>query len=202
MADVEVVLFDLGGVLVDFVGIAEMRALAGIDDHEEATRRWLACRWMRAFERGECATGDFAEGVVADWELPVDAPVFLDLFAGWLRDPLPGAAELVAEVEAAGVAVGCLSNTNAFHWDRCAAHWSFINDMEHRYLSYELGLVKPDRELFDRVSELAEVPPDRILFLDDNTPNVEGALAAGFRSAQTRGVAAARRALVESGVLR
>lgn len=201
MAGIDLVLFDLGGVLVDFVGIHEMRVLAEIDEHEEASRRWLACRWMRAFERGECSTEDFATGVVEDWALPVEPAAFTDLFVGWLGDPLPGAVELIREVKATGTATGCLSNTNALHWERKAGSLGFMDDLDHAFLSYELGLVKPDRELFDEVAARAGLPADRILFLDDNVPNVEGARAAGFRSTLTRGVAEARAALVDAGVL-
>ena len=41
----------------------------------------------------------------------------------------------------------------------------------------------------------------RVLFLDDNALNVDGAAAAGFTAIQVRGVDEARRALVAAGVL-
>jgi FMN phosphatase YigB (HAD superfamily) len=55
--------------------------------------------------------------------------------------------------------------------------------------------------MFDRVGELLPAPPSRVLFLDDNAINVEGATAAGFVAIQVRGVNEARQALVAAGVL-
>jgi putative hydrolase of the HAD superfamily len=196
---VEVVLFDLGGVLIDFGGVDAMRELAGIGSDDEVWRRWLACEWVRSFERGHCTADDFAAGVVADWALPIDGPAFLETFSGWLGGPLPGAVELVEEV-AAVARVGCLSNTNAVHWVHWE-RWSFHQHFEQRYLSFEIGMVKPDRELFDHVAAAVGTDPGRVLFLDDNLINVEGARAVGFQADHVRGPAEARRALVERGVL-
>jgi putative hydrolase of the HAD superfamily len=200
MAAIDLVLFDLGGVLIELGGVRSMGELAGIEDDDEVWRRWLTCEWVRAFERGDCSPEDFAAGVVADWALAITPAEFLTGFTHWIRGPYPGAAELVAAVRSV-VPVGCLSNTNALHWAEHRHVVDFVDDLDHRFLSFELGLLKPDRDLFDRIAELVPVPPDRVLFLDDNTMNVDGAIAAGFRAARTQGVAEARAALETAGVL-
>ena len=61
---IEVVLFDLGGVLFDFGGVEPMKSLSGIEHDDEIWRRWLGCPWVRTFERGSCSADQFAEGVV------------------------------------------------------------------------------------------------------------------------------------------
>jgi putative hydrolase of the HAD superfamily len=198
--DVEVVLFDLGGVLIDFGGVGAMRELAGLDSDDEVWRRWLACEWVRSFERGHCSPEEFAAGVVADWALAIDGPAFLAEFSAWLGGPLPGAVELVDEVRRVA-RVGCLSNTNPVHWVHWE-RWPFHQHFADRYLSFEIGMVKPDRELFDHVAEHVGVAPGRVVFLDDNLINVEGAREVGFQADHVRGPAEARRALVARGVLR
>jgi putative hydrolase of the HAD superfamily len=199
MASIDVVLFDLGGVLIDFGGLEAMRELAGVDSDDEVWRRWLACRWVRAFERGHCSPEEFAAGVVADWDLPIEGPAYLAEFSGWLGGPLPGAVELVDEVRRVAQ-VGCLSNTNTVHWVHWE-RWPFARHFEHQFLSFELGLVKPDRELFEHVAAQLSMPPGRVLFLDDNLVNVEGARSVGFLGDHVRGPAEARAALVARGVL-
>ncbi|HEU5116591.1 MAG TPA: hypothetical protein VFT74_07935, partial [Isosphaeraceae bacterium] len=52
---VELVLFDLGGVLIEVPGVEAMIDLTGIDSAEEVWRRWLSCRWVRRFESGGCS---------------------------------------------------------------------------------------------------------------------------------------------------
>ncbi len=197
---VEIVLFDLGGVLLEVGGVAPMRELSGIETDEELWARWLGCRWVQQLEAGRCTPDEFAAGVVADWELTVSPSDFLAAFGAWVNQPFPGAPELVAET--GGVArLGCLSNTNAFQWDAHFGALPLMGAFEFRFLSFELGLVKPDPAIFAAVAAGLPVPAERVLFLDDNAVNVDAAAAHGFAARHVRGIGEARRALVDTGVL-
>jgi putative hydrolase of the HAD superfamily len=197
---VDIVLFDLGGVLIELGGVPVMRDLAGIGSDDEVWRRWLTCPWVRSFERGHCSADEFASGVVSDWGLAVSPRRFLEMFRDWPRGPIPGAWELLAEVRSI-VPIGCLSNTNVMHWEHQVARWPILDAFDFRFLSFELGLVKPDAELFEEVSVRLPAGPEQVLFLDDNLVNTEAARSSGFSSAQVRGVGQARQALVNLGVL-
>jgi HAD superfamily hydrolase (TIGR01509 family) len=197
---VDLVLFDLGGVLIELAGVRAMLELTGMGSEEELWRRWLTCRWVRRFESGGCSETEFAAGVVADWQLELSASAFLDAFRDWPAGPLPGAAELVAQTRAS-VATGCFSNTNALHWHDHIAGWPLAGLFDHRFLSFELGLLKPDVAAFTQVVDLLEMPASRVLFIDDNAVNVAGAVAAGFQATRATGVGEARQRLVEAAVL-
>jgi putative hydrolase of the HAD superfamily len=108
--------------------------------------------------------------------------------------------ELVEAVQAR-VPAGFLSNMNSFQW---AANYEGIpltDAFSFRFLSFELGLVKPDASVFEAVAARLPVACEQVLFLDDNVVNVEAADGAGFAAVHVRGVDAARRALVSAGVL-
>ncbi|HTU38577.1 MAG TPA: HAD-IA family hydrolase [Acidimicrobiales bacterium] len=197
---IDFVLFDLGGVLIDPGGVGQMRELSGLPSDDDVWARWLSCRWVRAFEAGRCSPEEFAAGVVSDWELDLEPDAFLDEFAGWPGLPYPGALELVSAV-AAQVPIGYLSNTNALQWNANFEEIPVTRAFGYRFLSFQLGLVKPDREIFDAVAAALPVPRERVLFLDDNLVNVEAALAAGFAASHVRGVDGATDALVGAGVL-
>jgi putative hydrolase of the HAD superfamily len=197
---IDFVLFDLGGVLVDPGGVGQMRELSGIATDEELWRRWLGCRWVRRFEAGRCSAEEFAQGLVHDWGLDLEPAAFLEEFGGWSGGPYPGALGLVGAVRAVA-GVGCLSNTNAFQWQAHFESTPITEAFELCFLSFELGMVKPDRAIFEAVAGRLPVPPGRVLFLDDNGVNVAGAEECGFVSRQVRGVDAARRVLREEGVL-
>jgi glucose-1-phosphatase len=197
---VDLVLFDLGGVLIEVPGVRTMLKLTGIGSEQELWRRWLTCRWVRRFESGGCSQTEFAAGVVADWQLELSPAAFLEAFQDWPTVPLPGAAELVAQTRDR-VATGCFSNTNALHWHSHIAAWPLTGLFDHRFLSFELGLLKPDSAAFARVAELLKLPAERVLFLDDNAVNVEGAAAAGFQAVRAVGVGQARQRLAEAAVL-
>jgi glucose-1-phosphatase len=196
---IDVVLFDLGGVLIEFGGVAPMKELAGIESDDELWRRWLTCRWVRSFERGECSAEDFAAGVVDDWALSVPPEAFLEAFREWPRGPLPGADALVQSVQRV-VPAACLSNTNALHWQNFS-RWPILDAFDFRFLSFELGMLKPDRDVFERVAQLLPAPPERVLFLDDNALNVEAAAAVGYTAVRVNGVAEAEQALRTTKVL-
>ena len=121
-------------------------------------------------------------------------------FRSWLGGPLPGAEELVADTKRV-LPVGCLSNTNDVHWSDTEGKWSVLREFDVRFLSFEMGCVKPDQEIFERVTKTVGSEPNRILFLDDNRMNTDAATEAGFRVAHVKGVDEARRALIELGIL-
>jgi len=195
----ELVLFDLGGVLIELRGVATLAELAGIDDERELWRRWLDCRWVRTFEAGRCGPDDFAQGVVVDWGLPIGRVEFLRIFRSWPTGPMEGAEELV-RATAAVAAIGCFSNTNTLHWDGNVEHWPIIGHFPHQFVSHRMGEVKPDSAAFEMVADALPVAPDRILFLDDNLANVETARSLGFQGEHVVGVQSARNALDRVGL--
>ncbi|HVB94650.1 MAG TPA: HAD-IA family hydrolase [Acidimicrobiales bacterium] len=197
---VEMVLFDLGGVLLQLGGVRSMRELSGIAGDDELWNRWLSCPWVRSFESGACSHEAFARGVVDDWGLSISPAAFLEEFRTWPTGPLPGAEALVTEVMAR-VPAGCFSNTNVLHWNDHLAGWPLVGLFEIRFLSFEIGFLKPDRRAFDYVAGEVGTSPGRVLFLDDNTANINGAVAAGFSALRVSGVSETRQALVAFGVL-
>ena len=85
---IEVVLFDIGGVLAEWIGLPVMRELTGADSDLDVAGRWLMSPWVRRFESGDCSDQEFAEGVVAEWGFPFTPEQFLQKFLSWLADPL------------------------------------------------------------------------------------------------------------------
>jgi HAD superfamily hydrolase (TIGR01509 family) len=196
----EAVLFDLGGVLVRLRGPGYLMALTKIESEEEFWPRWLRCPWVRRFERGQCRPEEFAAGFVAEWGLPVSPAAFLEAFKLFPERLYEGAAEVVAEVRQ-HANVGCFSNSNELNWDLMGRSWGLGEMFDWVFLSHLIGQVKPDKEAFGYVADALGLPPARVLFIDDNPENIEGAKAAGFAAQQANGPAEARSALLRLGVL-
>jgi putative hydrolase of the HAD superfamily len=191
---VRAVVFDLGGVLAEFNGVATMRELARISSDEELWARWLGCDWVRRFERGQCTPEDFAAGMVDEWGLPMTGAEFLTTFGDWVQQPYDGAEDLVAETSER-VCVAMLSNMNAVHWHGAVSAWPLVKRFDHVFTSFQLGLIKPDAEVFHHVVDALGLGPAQVFFVDDNIINVEGAQAAGLQAQVVRGVAEARTAV-------
>ncbi len=189
---IAVLLFDLGGVLVRWEGSAGLLELTdGRLSREEARRFWLNSPWVRRFEAGKCSGTEFAAGAVNELGLAVPAEEFLDRFTGWDRGPLPGAHELLDELRS-HYQLACLSNNNEIHWPKIRDEFGFRRFFDRCYLSHEIGLIKPDREVFDYVLRDLALPPESILFFDDNPECVEAARKVGLRAELAQGVEAVR----------
>jgi FMN phosphatase YigB (HAD superfamily) len=197
----QVVLFDLGGVLIELGGVDRFGGLIGEIDESEIWRVWLTSYWVRRYERGQCTREDFAGGMVIEHGLAVGPEVFLDDFLNWPQGLIPGALDLVADL-ASHVHPACLSNTNELHWNEQIDAQLVQAMFETRFLSHELGLVKPDREIFEHVVDGLGCDPAEVLFLDDNQLNVDGARSVGLDAHRVTGVEDSRRVLAAHGLLR
>jgi glucose-1-phosphatase len=193
-AEIDAVVFDLGGVLAGFPGVEAMVRLAGLSDNDEMWRRWLACEWVRRFERGHCDAAEFATGVVADWQLTISPAEFLAEFGTWVINPYPEADALVA-MTAEHCTVACLSNMNTEHWQRGVSKWTLIDRFDQAFISFQIGMVKPDPEVYAHVVAALGTSAERVLFLDDNLINVEAARIAGLRAERVVGIAEAAAAV-------
>lgn len=195
---IQAVLFDMGGVLVELGPLDEFLGIA--IPSEEFWPKWLASPIVREFERGGCTTDDFGQGLRDEFDLTLTAEEVVERFRGFPRGLFPGAADLVGSV-IDGVATAVLSNTNQLHWEEQTDAVIVQTLFDHRFLSYEMGLVKPDAAMFERVIAELDLRPDQVLFIDDNQVNVEGAAAIGIDAEVGLGVEQARRILTDRNLL-
>ncbi len=93
-----------------------------------------------------------------------------------------GMIPVIAGLERAGCRRGILSNTCGVHWEHLLARgFGVLPDaFEILAFSHELGVVKPDRAIFERAQILAGVEPGAIFFTDDLPAHVEAARRAGW----------------------
>jgi len=198
---IRVVLFDIGGVLVEASGVATL--LAWMDDRvsaEELWKMWLTSSTVRSFETGNLPAEDFAERIVADFHLPILPPEFLREMTHWSVTLLPGAVELIERIPSRYVRA-TLCNSNPVHWPRLLRNESLINAFGHHFASHLIGKIKPDEDAFRYVTNALNCGPEQVLFLDDNELNVVSASACGMNAARVKGVREAERALAAFGVI-
>jgi putative hydrolase of the HAD superfamily len=82
-----------------------------------------------------------------------------------------------------------LSNTNPIHIEKFHEIIKTENDIDsldsffhHVHFSSDLGMRKPDKEIFTAVCHLHGYLPDETLFIDDSIQHVEGAKLAGLHA--------------------
>lgn len=196
-----VVLFDVGGVLVELGGVDALLSWMGPSASvEQLWPVWLRSPAVRAFETGRIGPTEFASGILAELQLDIEPERFLESFARWPTRPYPGALEMVASIPK-DFQRALLSNSNMLHWPRVLDDMDFRSSFEHRFSSHLTGKIKPDAEAFEHVVETLKCRPSEVLFLDDNLLNVEAARSVGMQAQRARGVQEARAVLRAVGIL-
>ena len=88
----------------------------------------------------------------------------------------PEATEVVTAALAAGYGVSVLTNDmRAFHGDEWEDGVEFLRLVDHIVDCSDTGILKPDRRAFQRAVDIIGVAPSRVLFVDDQPLNVDGA---------------------------
>lgn len=196
--DFDVLLFDLGGVLIDFAGFEELnRMLPNAPGRSEIRSRWINSKAVQGFERGHIGPDEFARRIIAEYQLRLSAEEFIRQFVEWARGPYPGAIELLRRVRKTH-RVASLSNSNQLHTP--IHRRSLDGIVDTCYFSDEIGLVKPDCAIFDHVVCGLAVPPERIAFFDDTTANIEAAQKAGLTAYWVDGIDALKTQLRHLGI--
>ncbi len=186
--DVDVLLFDLGGVIVDFVGIDALQGLLRTPlQPSDIRHRWMASPIVRAFEVGALSRADFAAAFVRDWDLVLTPEQFLVEFRSWSRALLPGAGELLSALRV-HYRLAALSNSNELHWERNSEEIGVTALFDLAMSSHQLGAHKPEPAIYAEAVSRLGLPAARVAFFDDVLANVEGARNAGLMAYQVCGV--------------
>jgi HAD superfamily hydrolase (TIGR01509 family) len=198
-----VLLFDLGGVLVQTRGFASVKAMLGKaareDELDDQTLRdwWLSSSSVRSFELGLVGPSEFATLFIEEWRVPVSPEEFLRDLATWIESPFPGAEELLAELRTKHH-LSCLTNCNELHWTALSP---FLRHFDTSFSSHLLGRIKPDAGAYQSVLQALDAGPEVVWFFDDSRANVLGACEIGMKGFLVHGPDEVRRALRREGLL-
>jgi HAD superfamily hydrolase (TIGR01509 family) len=197
----DLLLFDLGGVLIDFAGPRELgQFLRAPSTPADILKRWVSCPHTEDFERGLLSPREWAERFVLDWDATLAPEELLKEFRTMSRCVLPGARELLDQLRPR-FRLAVLSNSNELHWDRNTNELKVLELFEFAIASHQVGLCKPDPAIFKIAIERAGVAPGAIMFFDDLPANVAAAASLGIRARQVQGVDGVRECLVTENIL-
>jgi glucose-1-phosphatase len=200
-ASTSLLLFDVGGVLVELNGVQTMMGWLGDRvSTEEMWRMWLQSKPVREFETGRIGADEFAAGVITEFRLPVDSKQFIASFTEWPTGLYPGTLQMLAEIPAS-LKRAVLSNSNSLHWTRVTIDMKLGAAFEHQFVSHLTGRIKPDSDAFEQVIDTMGVNPEQVLFLDDNQLNIDAAARFGMQAVRVQGLQEARRVLRELGMI-
>jgi putative hydrolase of the HAD superfamily len=201
-SDIRILLFDVGGVLVELSGVDTMLEWLGRKvTIEELWRMWLRSQPVRRFETGRITASEFAAGVISEFGLPVEPQQFLEAFIGWPSGLYPGTLDMLTRIPRS-YHRALLSNSNALHWPRVLNDLKLGAAFDSHFVSHLTGRIKPDSDAFEHVVNCLGCPAAEVLFLDDNMLNVRAAQGFGMQAIRVQGAMEAQKALTDLGIIR
>lgn len=204
MNSIQAVVFDLGGVLIDWNPRHLYRKMFNGD--EEAMERFLSEICTSEWNARQDAGRSFAE---ATEELIARHPdqaglirAFFDRWPEMLAGAIEQTVEILAELKSAGRGIYALSNWSAETFPHARKRFEFLGWFDFTVISGEIGLAKPGREVFDFLLEKTGRRAGECVFIDDSPVNVAAAREFGFDAIHFRSPERLRDDLTNKGILR
>jgi len=200
---IKVALFDLGNVLIDF----DYRICAQRISHfcskspEDIIKLFFASEITASFERGKVSPSDFFSAIkeMLDLRLSYEAfvPIWNEVF--FLSAKNRGVFNLVNNLRQY-YKVALLSNTNALHYEYLKKHFPVFNVFNKVFVSCELGLVKPDKLIYQKTLEALEAPAGSVFYTDDREDLIKSARELGMKAFIFNGVRQLKADLLSAGL--
>lgn len=175
---------DMGGVLVRIEWQERVSALLERPiAMEELHRLWVSARSTLEFETGQLSFDDFAEAFVQEFDLSLPTDAFKHEFLQIVQGPMAELETVLAALKP-HFHLSLLSNTNSAHYEKLQRQYAFFDHFDELFLSYQIGYMKPDAQIFQYVLQKLQVEPSNVAFFDDGSANVEGARRIGIQAFQ------------------
>jgi 2-haloacid dehalogenase len=195
------VVFDLGGVLIDWDPRYLYRKLLA---DEAAVEEFLATVCTQEWNAEQDGGRPFAEGIAELVERhPEHAAAIAAYRERWpemLGGDIPGAVALLADLRAAGVPLYALTNWSAETFGYARERFEFLDWFSGVVVSGEERMVKPDPRIFRLLLDRFGLAPDATLFVDDSPANVAAARELGLDAVRFRDPDRLRRDLRARGL--
>jgi 2-haloacid dehalogenase len=201
-SETDAVVFDLGGVLLDWNPRYLYRKL--FDDEAEMEmflRDVCTMEWHAAHDRGV----PLAQSCAA---LAASHPEHAELIRAWgerseemIAGPIQGTVEILEELLRTGVRCYALTNMERETYPLRLRRFPFMRWFAGTVVSSHEGVAKPDPEIFRRLLDRFGLDPAGTVMIDDSAPNIKTAASMGMVSVRFTSPTALRAALSELRLL-
>lgn len=176
-----VIVFDYGEVISVSQSEADRAALVEISGLEAGLFWELYDRYREDLDQGVTLPAEYwnrvARAAGVEW-----APAQLQLlWAADIRSWIsvePGTVQLLAALHGGGTRVALLSNAG-FDFSDPFRHSPMAAYFERMFVSAEMGLIKPDPEIYRVTARELGIPLEQMVFIDNKKINVDSAVALG-----------------------
>lgn len=198
----QAVVFDLGGVLLDWNPRYLYRKLF---DDEAEMERFLAevctLEWHHAHDLGIPPEQTTAPLVAAHPEHAQMIWAWTQRTEEMLGGPIEGSVEILQALREAGVPCFALTNMETWTYPVRRARYPFLSWFDGTVVSGFEGVAKPDPRIFGLLLDRFGLTAARTVLVDDSPVNVQAARAVGMQAIEFESPASLRRWLEDAGLL-
>lgn len=200
MSDINTIIFDLGGVLIDWNPryVFDEKYFDSAEKRDYFFGHICTNGWNEKQDEGRQITLATEELVnqFPDWEKPIR-----DYYGRWtemLKGPIDESVEIFRQLKESGkYKLYALTNWNAELFPIALERYDFLHWFDGRVVSGEERTRKPFREIYLRLLERYKVNAAEALFIDDSLRNVKGAEALGIMTVHFRSPAQLQKELAK-----
>jgi 2-haloacid dehalogenase len=178
----DVVIFDLGGVLIEWDPRHLYRKLFAGDD--AAMEHFLATVCTHDWNSDQDAGRSFAEGARLLTAQHPDKAELIDAYGArfdeMMPGPIAGTVAILAELRERGTPLYALTNFSAETYPPTFARFDFLKWFRGVVVSGEVKAIKPNPEIFRVLLDTYAIDPRRAVFIDDVPANAAAATALGI----------------------
>jgi putative hydrolase of the HAD superfamily len=131
------------------------------------------------YESGLESCEEFRERLRARFQLECSDTEFDHAFSALLLDYPVDVVDIIQEVKST-FPVYLLSNTSRIHSNLFLKNDSLFSLFDFVHLSYNMGVSKPDKAIYQQVVDSNQLHAKQVIFFDDNKMNVQAALEFGW----------------------
>lgn len=197
----ELVLFDIGNVLIEWQPERFFDRVMPKADRKRMFKAVDLHAMNDVIDRG----GRFRETI---YETADKHPEFREMIRlwhdSWIELAQPAISQNVAlnrALRANNVRTAILSNIGHATYNLALERYPYLAEFDQHYISAEMGVIKPDAEIYAMVEAECGLPPDRLLFVDDRVENIDAATTRGWQGHVFRTSVGWAQKLVECGLL-
>ena len=200
MSPIETVIFDLGNVLLPFDwGIARKRMCQRTGCSRRELEDFIVTTpFLGQLEIGQLTAQQFFEIVSRDLRFTGAQAEFDEIWSDifTIDEAMVGLTQALKGSYRRFI----LSNTSPQHIEFVFAKYPVLRDFDGHILSYEVGLMKPDRRIYELALQRFGIIAERAVFIDDLPANVAGAREIGLAAIQHKSFQKTRRELTRLGI--
>ena len=177
-------IFDFFGVIAEFDNdIVYKRYAKSCPDEEVAFRALNGFMAREEIITGQLNLNDIFSLMVDELSISMG---FAEFKNNWIQEyswKMPGMTEIIKELSNK-TEIYILSNIDEYYWETVKKLHDELNLFDSVYLSFEIGLAKPDKKIFEFVLSDIKADAKDCIFIDDTLKNITVAEDIGIEAHQ------------------